>query len=185
MKSIYNISLIAIMLSLMIIGSKITIPLPTIPMTLQTFMVFLIPLVLGRIRGVIIMALYTFLGLVGLPVFSSGGGIGYILTPSFGYILSFILAQLLITYNKDKRILSIISIALALILIYFIGTIYMYFILNFHLGKNVSILYSISIGVLPFVIKDCISVVLAVLVGIRVRKALSFKYSVIKNDITE
>lgn len=36
------------------------------------------------------MAVYCFSGLVGLPVFAAGGGIAYVLKPSFGYILGFI-----------------------------------------------------------------------------------------------
>lgn len=38
------------------------------------------------------MSAYAAAGVIGLPVFASGGGFSYVLMPSFGYILGFIAA---------------------------------------------------------------------------------------------
>ena len=33
---------------------------------------------------------YVLLGLIGVPVFTQGGGLGYVFQPTFGYLLGFI-----------------------------------------------------------------------------------------------
>ena len=65
--------------------------LPDIPMTLQTLFVILSGLVLGPRRGLLCQAVYIALGLAGIPVFAQGGaGIGYIVRPTFGFVLGFL-----------------------------------------------------------------------------------------------
>lgn len=80
----------ALFVALMIAGAFIKIPFPFMPLTFQTVFAVLAGLMLGWKKGMISMTAYAFLGLIGLPVFSSGGGIFYVTMPSFGYILGFI-----------------------------------------------------------------------------------------------
>lgn len=80
----------ALFVSLMIAGAFIRIPIPMMPLTFQTFFAVLAGLLLGWHKGMISMVAYMLLGLIGLPVFTSGGGFSYVLMPSFGYILGFI-----------------------------------------------------------------------------------------------
>ena len=87
-----SIAQIAMFVALMSVGAYIRIPLPTVPLTFQTVISVLAGLLLGAKRGAAAMAIYAFAGLIGLPVFSSGGGFSYALQPSFGYILGFIAA---------------------------------------------------------------------------------------------
>lgn len=174
MKSVYTLSLSAIMLALMIVGSKISIPLPMVSLTLQTFMVFLIPQIVGRKNGFIIMLTYMVLGLLGLPIFSTGGGLSYVFTPSFGFIIGFILSQVIIC-SSDNKAFNLCFRFVALFLIYFVGTIYMYFILNFYLGITSSISYVLMVGVVPFIIKDIISFVLADILAYRLRSTLRYQ----------
>lgn len=82
----------AIFIVLMVAGTFIQIPLPFMPLTFQTVISVLAGLLLGWKKGIISMAVYCFMGLVGLPVFTGGGGFAYVLKPSFGYILGFIAA---------------------------------------------------------------------------------------------
>ena len=110
----------ALFVVLMIVSSYIQIPFPLVPLTFQTVTAVLCGLLLGWKKGVISMAVYCFTGLVGLPVFAAGGGIYYILKPSFGYILGFVFSALvagLIINNKNastKRcIIAAISAFLA------------------------------------------------------------------------
>lgn len=74
-------------------AAYITIPIPSMPFTLQTAVSVLSGLLLGWKKGAASMAVYCFIGLAGIPVFSAGGGITYVFKPSFGYILGFILAS--------------------------------------------------------------------------------------------
>lgn len=80
----------AVFVALMCAAAYIKIPFPLVPLTFQTVVSVLAGLLLGAKKGAGAMAAYMVMGLLGLPVFSLGGGIYYILKPSFGYILGFI-----------------------------------------------------------------------------------------------
>ena len=68
---------------LLAISSKLKIPFYPVPMTMQTFVVFLIGVCFGWKLGGTIIAFYLFEGIIGLPVFSGtpekGSGIVYFL----------------------------------------------------------------------------------------------------------
>ena len=59
-------------------------------------------LLLGRKWGTISLVLYLALGLVGLPIFSSGGGPAYVLQPSFGYIIGFAIGGFFAAWYREK-----------------------------------------------------------------------------------
>lgn len=82
----------ALFVALMVAAAFIQIPFPLVPLTFQTVVCVLAGLLLGAKKGAISMTVYMLIGLIGLPVFSAGGGIYYVLKPSFGYILGFIVA---------------------------------------------------------------------------------------------
>lgn len=71
------------------------IPIGVVPITLQTLGVALAGLCLGPWRAFAAMVLYVAVGAAGLPVFSGGAaGIGVLIGPKGGYLLSFPLAAL-------------------------------------------------------------------------------------------
>lgn len=80
----------ALFVALMVAAAFVQIPFPVVPLTFQTVVSVLAGLLLGAKKGAVSMAVYSFMGLLGIPVFSAGGGIYYVLKPSFGYILGFI-----------------------------------------------------------------------------------------------
>ncbi|MDE7330226.1 MAG: biotin transporter BioY [Clostridia bacterium] len=82
----------AIFAALMVAGAYVTIPFPLVPLTFQTVISVLAGLLLGAKKGAVSMAVYCVIGLIGVPVFAAGGGIFYVMKPSFGYILGFILS---------------------------------------------------------------------------------------------
>lgn len=80
---------------LMVVSAYIRIPIPYVPLTFQTVVSVLAGLLLGGWFGAAAVAVYIFMGLLGLPVFANGGGgIGYVLQLSFGYLIGFIAAAL-------------------------------------------------------------------------------------------
>ncbi len=81
----------AVFAALMVAGAYITIPIPVVPLSFQTVISVLAGILLGWKKGAISMTVYCAAGLIGIPVFTQGGGIFYVLKPSFGYILGFIL----------------------------------------------------------------------------------------------
>ena len=82
----------ALFVALMAASAYIQIPFPMVPLTFQTVVSVLSGLMLGARKGAISMTVYMLIGLTGIPVFTAGGGIYYVLKPSFGYILGFIAA---------------------------------------------------------------------------------------------
>lgn len=84
--------MIPVFSALTAVGAFIELPIGPAPISLQSFFVILAGLVLGPRGGALSQIIYILLGLSGLPVFTAGGGLGYILRPSFGYLLGFVLA---------------------------------------------------------------------------------------------
>ena len=82
--------LCALFTALTAVGAFIKIPVPVVPFTLQFLFTMLAGLLLGGRLGAISVGAYAVLGLLGLPIFTEGGGFWYLLKPSFGYILGFI-----------------------------------------------------------------------------------------------
>lgn len=121
---------------LIAIGAFIKIPIPLVPFTLQFLFTLLAGLLLGSRLGAISVALYAALGLLGLPVFAEGGGLWYILKPSFGYILGFIAGTYVTGYCTEnlatftfKKVLG--ANFLGLLIVYGCGMIYYYIISNY------------------------------------------------------
>ena len=162
-----------IALALMIVCSKISFLVGAIPITLQTFAVFICSLILGW-KASIVFIVYTALGLIGLPIFSSGGGFAYIYAPSFGFIISFIPASLIIgiASKSDKRYLKYITSLCGLLLINVIGVAYMYFIYNYYMETQKSLLTVIQIGVLPFILKDIVVAAVSCIIYSRIKIVL-------------
>lgn len=86
-----DLVLCGIFSALICVGAFLKIPIPPVPISMQTFFVSLAGIFLGGTLGMISVGVYIFMGLIGLPVFTSGGGFGYVLTPTFGYLLGFML----------------------------------------------------------------------------------------------
>ena len=163
-------------LSILVICSKISISIGVISITLQTFAVSLIPFILKWKKSAIVFLAYILMGLIGIPVFSEGGGFYYVLKPSFGFILGFLASSFITGSNSFKRykIANLFKGLIGLILLDFIGLIYMYFILKYHIGSDkVSLSYILEVGFLPFILKDSISVVLAYIISLRLNVALN------------
>ena len=81
--------------------------------------------------------------MAGLPVFASGGGLGYLLRPSFGYLLGFIVGAYLTGFVSEKSAWSdvkkyALAVFCGLLATYLIGLSYKYFILNYYVGTPIS-----------------------------------------------
>ena len=64
----------ALFIVLMVVSAFIRIPIPYVPITFQTVVAVLAGLLLGAKWGAASVAIYVFMGLLGLPVFRAGGG---------------------------------------------------------------------------------------------------------------
>ena len=87
-----DIAKCALFVVVMVVAAFVRIPIPYVPLTFQTVAAVLAGLLLGAKWGSVAVAVYVFMGLVGLPVFAGGaGGFSYILQLSFGYLFQALL----------------------------------------------------------------------------------------------
>lgn len=121
--------------ALIAVGAFIKIPVFIVPITLQSLFTTMAGLLLGAKRGAMSVILYIILGLAGLPVFTGGGGITYVLMPTFGYIIGFAVGAYVtgLIAHKEKnpsylRIFAANSAGLAIV--YIIGMSYYYAVAN-------------------------------------------------------
>lgn len=132
----------AMFTALMSIGARIQFPIPPypVPMTLQTAFLYLCGLLLPARHAFYAQLAYVLLGLLGIPVFTSGGGIGYILDPRFGYLLAFLVCAPLLSCIAQKTLyagrkgLYAVGSLFTIFLVQLIGVLYMAMISAFYLG---------------------------------------------------
>lgn len=159
-----RIALIALFTAIMTICSWISVPL-TVPVTLQTFAVFVACGVLGGLDGLITVCVYLILGAIGLPVFSGfTGGPAKIAGPTGGYMLGFIFIAIIMWIMKktagDKLYALIISMLIGLIVCYTFGT--AWFVLGYLGNDNpMDVVTALTLCVFPFIIPDIIKIILA------------------------
>lgn len=151
--------LIALFSTLTWIGAYLRIDfVPPIPFTLQTLMVIMAGLILGPRYAPLSQGVYLILGLSGVPVFTQGGGPGYILRPTFGFILGFVLAAWVVgrlgSLLTKPSFLKCLGIALAgMGAIYLVALPYLY-LLNLLVLKTPASFLQLTLGVIPFMISD-------------------------------
>ena len=174
--------LISIFAALTAIGAFISIPIPYVPFTMQFFFSSMSGIILGGKKGALSQLLYILIGLIGIPVFTKGGGPQYIFQPTFGYLIGLIIAAYVIgkvveiKKNSFKNLL--LANFLGITVIYFIGVIYFYLINRFYLGMNITISLAIYNGFLITLPGDVIKSIVTALVGTRVVNTIRVKMSV-------
>jgi len=174
--NVYQMTLVAMFAALTAIGAFIQIPIPFMPITLQVFFVFLAGVLLGPKLGSLSQIVYITMGLVGLPIFSAGGGPGYIFHPTFGFLIGFIFASFFVGYFlKDQENLSFVrtlGVCIGgIIIMYAIGVPYMNIVLNQVLGIEQSMIASI-IFMAGFIPGDILKVIGVALIAPRIKKAI-------------
>ena len=159
---------------LIALSSKISVPFYPVPMTMQTFVVLLCGVILGPRFGFITLSLYLFEGVIGLPVFQGtpekGLGIMYLMGPTGGYLIGFIISAFIagllfskeisfnmkffVKYNKNENFISVfIKLLIALIPVYLFGLIW----LGTVLGWDKPIL---NFGLYPFMLGEFFKITL-------------------------
>lgn len=140
LKRMVDISQISILVALIIIGSFIKIPSPFSGVfTLQLEFLFLGAVLLGHKKGVIASLVYLIGGTIGIPWFALGGGFHYVLQPTYGFLVSFVVGALIVGLSKDKKLyIKIIFSIIGTFIVWLIGMLYYVTITKFFLGKEMS-----------------------------------------------
>lgn len=139
-----SLALCALFTALIAIGAFIRIPIPyTDYFTLQFLFVILAGMMLGPAKALTAASVYVLLGLIGLPIFASGGGLGYVFQPTFGYLLGFVagawLTGMALRLQKGRAFWNYLIAALCgFVTVYAIGLSYKYIMLNAYTGTPVT-----------------------------------------------
>ncbi|ODT83754.1 MAG: hypothetical protein ABS76_02250 [Pelagibacterium sp. SCN 64-44] len=97
-----NLATVVLGTLLITLCAKINVPVWPVPVTLQTFAVAALAAAFGLRIGVATVALYLLEGAMGLPVFATGGGLVYLVGPSGGFLIGFLLMAAMIGYAADR-----------------------------------------------------------------------------------
>ena len=127
-----KVILIAVIGTLLLtISAKIKIPFYPVPMTMQTFVILFLGIMLGSKIGLLTVSLYLFEGIFGLPVFAGtpekGIGIIYFTGPTMGYLIGFLVTVYLagsFKYNKGL-INTFLKLIFSVSFIYILGMIWL------------------------------------------------------------
>ncbi len=91
---------------LLTLSAKIKVPFYPVPMTMQTLAVMLIGFIYGWRMAAATVLFYLAQGALGLPVFAGtpekGIGLGYMMGPTGGYLLGFVLAAMLCGWLAEQ-----------------------------------------------------------------------------------
>ena len=162
---------IAIAVALLIICSQITVPLPGVPFTLQTFAVGLVASLLLPLDAFIACLVYLLLGAIGLPVFAgASGGFSAFFAATGGFLIGFI-PFVLISSLLAQRFKGFWPLLASLVigdsLAFFVG--WLGLMINGHLSPGAAFLA----GVAPFILIDLAKMLLVALMAQRLRPIIN------------
>ena len=147
---------------LLTLSAKVKVPLEPVPVTMQPLAVLALSLALGSRLAVATVLFYLAQGLAGLPVFTGtpekGLGLAYVLGPTGGFLIGFLIAAALTGALADRGWarnygLAILAGAVGLAAIYLPGTAWLSGLIGFD--------KAITFGVAPFLMKDVVGALIA------------------------
>ncbi len=165
--SLWRASVVGFVAFLTVVAAQVSIPLPftPVPFTLQPMVVLLGAAALGSRLGASSQILYLALGLAGMPVFAASPvlpqGLGRLLGPTGGYLMSYPLAAFVTGYlaerGLDRRYLtSVLAMGAGLAIIFAVGVLWLGFGIP-HAGLSAAV----ASGLVPFVLADLVKLFLA------------------------
>lgn len=173
-----EIILVSLFTALTAIGAFIKIPMKPAPITLQFLFTALAGMMLGAKLGSLSQLVYILLGLIGIPIFTEGGGISYVMKPTFGYLIGFVVAAYVIGKISEKNsrnsvIMYFAACVLGLAATYAIGVPYLYLILTKVALVKISFAKAMKAGFLIFLPGDLIKSAATAIIASQVVPALS------------
>ena len=166
--------------SLMAVGAFIKIMIPIgvweVTFSLQFFFALLAGFLLGSGRGLAAVGCYLLIGLAGVPVFAHGGGLIYLMKPTFGFLIgfaaaAFVAGKIAETMPGSGFVKFLFAAFWGEMAYYLCGLVYYYLMFNFVVSKDVGIGFVelISVWFLSTVIPDFVLCVLAAGAAVRLR----------------
>ncbi len=160
--SIYkNIALALFGTLLLTVSAKVQVPFWPIPMTMQTFIVFVIGMSYGSRLAFLTLLIYLLEGSLGLPVFAKGGGLMYLAQPTAGYLFGMTIAAGVIGFFAERGyassyIKSLVPLTIGTLIIFALGVGY--------LGTFIGFDKAIILGLFPFWPSEVFKIALAMFI---------------------
>ena len=147
------------------VSAKIKVPFYPVPMTMQTFVVIFIGMTYGWKLGLTTVSAYLLEGAFGFPVFADtpekGIGIAYMLGPTGGYLLGFLVAVFIAGFvNLEKNIfVRFFLITTAITTIYLFGVPWLAYLKGWQIAyvwgiKKFLLAELLKIGLLTLIVKQ-------------------------------
>lgn len=170
---IQDITKISLCVAILCVTSYLVIPVPFSPVVLgfQTIMVNLIGLIFKPKEAGSTILIYLLMGMIGLPVFSAGtGGPAKLFGPTGGFYFGFIVAVILISSLKGKKISLKRYCAVTIIIGIPVMHAFAIFFMCIHNGWNVEAAF-ITVS-LPFLVGDVVKCIMASTIGVALNSVL-------------
>lgn len=145
-----------------------------VPFSMMTFVAVLAGGMIGPRLGMLSMFIYVVIGLLGVPVFETPpyGGFAYVLKPTFGFIIGFVLAAGVtgwISRSGNGGFVRHLTATFAgMFVIYLVGIPYLWAIVNFVAGKQMGWQAAMVAGFYPFILPDLVKAAIAALLSQKV-----------------
>tara|TARA_B110000971_G_C19930032_1_gene463515 strand:+ start:269 stop:817 length:549 start_codon:yes stop_codon:yes gene_type:complete len=158
--------------ALLAISSKMQTPFTLVPATMQTFVVLFLGMILGYRLAAATVILYLFEGSIGLPVFAKGGGFSYLMGPTGGYLIGFILTAFFAGMIKIKND----SIVIFVHLLFSVSTAYIFGLLVLwnYMGLDKNFNEVFLVGAQPFLLIEIYKILILTVLAKQLLKLRKF-----------
>ncbi|MSO92934.1 MAG: biotin transporter BioY [Rhodospirillales bacterium] len=160
---LFRLAALAVAGSLLLtLSAKVQVPFYPVPMTMQSFAVLVIGMAYGWRLGAATVLLYLAEGAAGLPVFAGtpekGIGIPYMMGPTGGYLLGFLVAAAAVGWlaerGWDRNVpLAVSAMVIGTVLLFIPGVAWLAVLFGFS--------KAIDVGVTPFILASVVKLALA------------------------
>ena len=174
--SVRNTTRMALCIALICVSAYIAIPVPFMaPLTMQTFVMCLVALVLTPRQTAFVIVGYTLIGTSGIPVFAGGvGGFGIVFGPRGGFFIGFLVAYTLMSMMKGKEPsfarYALVGTLVSVPVTYVIATLW----LTILFGDKFAGIVAAFMALIQYIPGDLIKAVAAAALGVSLNRRLRY-----------
>ena len=174
--SVRNTTRMALCIALICVSAYIAIPVPFMaPLTMQTFVMCLVALVLTPCQTAFVIVGYTLIGTSGIPVFAGGvGGFGIVFGPRGGFFIGFLVAYTLMSMLKGREPsfarYALVGTLISVPVTYAIATLW----LTILFGDKFAGLVAAFMALVQYIPGDLIKAVAAAALGVSLNRRLRY-----------
>ena len=164
-----QLTILGLLTALMCVLAPLSISTSIVPISLASFVVYLIAYLVDVKYSVTCDIMYIAIGAIGLPVFSGfQGGLQKLTGPTGGYIIGYIFVSLIVGIAvklfKGNLVAYIFSLLMGTAVLYAFGTAWFMHVTNLSLGR------SLALCVYPFIALDIVKIIVASVIAPSIKK---------------